>query len=639
MKKIKTLSVLFLAFIFSLGIMFLLPKTAKTSADEISFYSESDKDWNDFVVNHPNPAQQQDFNNPSYSAIATVYNWYTMEESEKLPKYKEDRDFTAIPTIAVTENRWWCAWMIGGDCEPHIENCLAIGYSEDNGLTWEEPVLIVDFVGEDANNARCSDASLMYEDGRLFLFWTQNNKTQTRYQCMYRLEILNHSGAKEEITTTTPTFCTYGNFWKITKLSDGTWAAGIQCNGIKWCGGFYIVSRDYGATWKYRGMADNPAQYSAHNEISVVEKANGVLWQVKRIQWESKQGVEESYSYDGGYTWTDFEFTDYPLKGPGSKFNFIYTNSGNLVFINHDTIEDRKLMTAFISKDKGDTWEESKLLLDERNMVSYPMVDLDKQGNVVVVYDMGRETNREIRIARFNDQDIFAGRIITEGNYIKGLVSIGSDNIDLVSVKENYKEISLIEGASLSVLNNLLPTTVNVTDWYGNEYELIGFWNSSKVDLTKAGVYKANFVSSMGLPENVVDVREILTATVVVSPIKDVKIVSVSGLENKTFTVGTPISDIRKALPSSITVKDENDTEYTVYGYWTSEDYIDEKGEYSFKFNIVSEIPTYVKDVDTLMQVKVTLVGGGCNGNVNVSVILLPLLFGAVLLLKKRGLN
>ena len=199
MSKTKRISLMFLCTIILFGLALGVKTNAK--ADTLSYYSEKDVVWNDFLLNYPNPAQSHDFNDPAYSAIATVYNWFTMDEEDKLPKYKEKRDFTAIPSIVVTENRWWCVWMIGGDCEPNIENCLALGYSEDNGVTWEEPVLIVDFVGAMANEARCTDPILMYEDGRLFLFWTQNHETQTRFQCTYRLEILNHNGAKENITT------------------------------------------------------------------------------------------------------------------------------------------------------------------------------------------------------------------------------------------------------------------------------------------------------------------------------------------------------------------------------------------------------------------------------------------------------
>ena len=161
----------------------------------------------------------------------------------------------------------------------------------------------------------------------------------------------------------------------------------------------------------------------------------------------------------------------------------------------------------------------------------------------------------------------------------------------------------------------------------------------SKVDLSTQGVYTATFMPSAGLPEKIIDVRGILTSTVIVNAIQDVKIASVLGLENKTFKVGTHISEIRKALPEKITVKDANDIEYTVYGYWTSENYVDKSGEYTFNFNIVSELPTYVKDLDGLMSVKVNIESSGCNGSISVSILVLPLVFVAVLLLKKRGLN
>ncbi|MBQ8885647.1 MAG: exo-alpha-sialidase [Clostridia bacterium] len=597
-----------------------------------------DVDWNEYVLEHGTASR--DFSDPSYTNPPTVFNWYTMDEEDKRPKYKDNREFTAIPAIAVTGERMWCAWMIGGDCEPHIENCLAVGYSDDGGLTWVEPVLIFDFTGELSGEARLTDPLFVFEDNRLFLLWTQNHETQTNYQCVWRTEILNFNDEKETVTAKTPTFSCYGNFWKITVLSDGTWAASIQCHGVKWALGFYIVSDDYGTSWKYRGYADKPAEYSAHNEASIVERADGSLWMTKRIQWQSKQGMEESYSYDGGYTWTDFAFTEYPLKGPGSKFCFIYTRSGNLVMINHDTIEDRKLMTAFISKDEGRTWESSKLLLDERMGVSYPAVALDKDGNIIVVYDMGRETNREIRVAKINEADIFAGRIVTAGNYIKGLVSIGSDNIDLVKADEDYRETEVYLGTGVGTLRENFPSTIHATDYYGTKYEFVGIWDFSSVDLKTVGIYEAVFKPSAGLPENVVDVRKVLTGTVIVKAVENVAISAVSGLEAKTFKVGTHIGEIRKALPEKLELTDADGGKHTVYGYWTSETYEDKVGEYEFTFQIVSELSTYIVDSGKLLKTKVTIKAAekGCGSSVSVmsGVFLLPFI-GFVFLKKRRA--
>ena len=140
---------------------------------------------------------------------------------------------------------------------------------------------------------------------------------------------------------------------------------------------------------------------------------------------------------------------------------------------------------------------------------------------------------------------------MTAGNYIKGLVSIGSDNIDLVKADEDYRETEVYLGTGVGTLRENFPSTIHATDYYGTKYEFVGIWDFSSVDLKTVGIYEAVFKPSAGLPENVVDVRKVLTGTVIVKAVENVAISAVSGLEAKRLKwVRTSAKSVRRSPKS-----------------------------------------------------------------------------------------
>lgn len=54
------------------------------------------------------------------------------------------RRFQGCPTVAVTpKGRIFMGWYSGGWMEPHIDNYNLLVSSEDGGLTWSDPLLII----------------------------------------------------------------------------------------------------------------------------------------------------------------------------------------------------------------------------------------------------------------------------------------------------------------------------------------------------------------------------------------------------------------------------------------------------------------------------------------------------------------
>ena len=82
----------------------------------------------------------------------------------------------------------------------------------------------------------------------------------------------------------------------------------------------------------------------------------------------------------------------------------------------------RSHLTAYLSDDDGKSWS-GGLLLDEREQVSYPDgVEADK-GKIYVIYDRSRNTDQEILLATFTEEDIKQGKCATDQCRLKMIVN------------------------------------------------------------------------------------------------------------------------------------------------------------------------------------------------------------------------
>ena len=201
------------------------------------------------------------------------------------------------------------------------------------------------------------------------------------------------------------------------------------------------ASTDEGKTIKFRGQADVPKR--SFDEHMIVEKKDGTLWMLVR----TFEGIGESYSTDGGYTWSPGHKSH--IDGPCSRFHIRRLKSGRLLMINHHNFDERidlddimnqgdvkkwkgrSHLTAMLSEDDGQTWPYT-LLLDERNEVSYPDAKEADDGYIYVTYDWERVKQREILMAKFTEEDIIKGKIESKEGELRILVNkaLGQPDID-----------------------------------------------------------------------------------------------------------------------------------------------------------------------------------------------------------------
>jgi hypothetical protein len=181
-----------------------------------------------------------------------------------------------------------------------------------------------------------------------------------------------------------------------------------------------FVSTDQGRTFSHLGQARTPKADATFDEHMIVQRVDGSLWMLLR----TKYGIGEATSHDGGKTFSPV--TPSAIKHTSARFFIRRLNSGALLLVKHGLKVDEKVgrshLTAFVSDDDGQTWT-GGLLLDQRSGVSYPDGIQHPNGTIYIIYDYSRTGSKQILMARISEQDIRAGRLVSERSKLQLLVN------------------------------------------------------------------------------------------------------------------------------------------------------------------------------------------------------------------------
>ena len=144
-------------------------------------------------------------------------------------------------------------------------------------------------------------------DGRMWLFWSQSYYMFDGRAGVWAIYTDNPGDANPSWSE--PVRIANGVAMnKPIVLSDGTWMlpTSVWRHGNDWSmygeiGSNVYVSTDKGKTWTFRGNIKGYEGESSADENMVVELSDGTLMMYIR----TSVGIEKSYSYDKGYTWTN----------------------------------------------------------------------------------------------------------------------------------------------------------------------------------------------------------------------------------------------------------------------------------------------------------------------------------------------
>lgn len=343
------------------------------------------------------------------------------------------RLWQGCPTILATRpGRLLAGWYSGGIREPSLRNYCLLAASSDRGLNWQEPLLVID--GRPERNLQALDIQLWLDPcHRAWLFWTQRHydlslagrKADPRHLNTWAMVCTDPDA--EQLAWSEPRFVAPGFLrCQPTVLQDGRW---LLC-AYDWTDDRYryYESADEGQTFSPRQAGRKvPTPF---DEAMILERRDGSLWLLAR----ARGSLGQSFSRDGGKTWTDGEPAAIP--NPSTRFFLRRLRSGRVLLINNHDSQRRCNLTAFLSEDDGKTWS-SSLLLDGRE-TSYPDAVQAEDGVLHIVYDRGRTTFREIIHSRITEEDILAGRLVDYDSYTGNIVSKAPVHPDVPEAERNH---------------------------------------------------------------------------------------------------------------------------------------------------------------------------------------------------------
>ena len=345
----------------------------------------------------------------------------------ELKKYDSaHRLWQGIPSTAVTKRgRIFVTFYSGGMKEEIGNYCLLV--MSDDGIHFSEPVAVAKTEGK-----RCFDPNLWIDpEGKLWFTWAESpeNGAFAAICDAPDEEPLRFSEPRkigEDVMMNKPIVTRDGRYL----FPIAVWAKTVKPKDYEYReekedGAFVYESRDGGRTFSKLGGADLPRR--SFDEHMIVERKDGSL----RMYIRTDYGIGAADSFNGGKTFVNGR--DSMLGGPNSRFFIGRLRSGRLLLVNHVGFTKRDHLTALLSEDDGETWP-YQLLLDERAKVSYPDAMEGPDGMIYVVYDRDRgyyknsveemrASEREILMAKFREEDVIAGALVTAGSEFKRIVS------------------------------------------------------------------------------------------------------------------------------------------------------------------------------------------------------------------------
>lgn len=378
---------------------------------------------------------------------ATVTNLATVDEEARAEFDVQERNFQGCAAIAVTKGgRYYYGMFTGGEAEPQPENYGIVLMGDENGVIWD-PLLVIRHTAAAPDRVRVEDVQVWMRPGtnELWVFWTNSGSIEEwddtwnnfDHSLGVWVSIIKNPDAEDpaDLEITAPRRISDGLMRnKPTVLSNGDiLVCAYDAMNNNWANVYALESDEIDTwiesgteQWSLRGSVYAP-ENSVFDEHQIVELSDGTLWMLLR----SPLGITQSYSYDGGYHWTQAEVAP-QLKGGDSRFyvaklpaDLVEENQldGDILFVNHmpPSGVSRTYLSAMILNEQGEIVH-GPLLLDER-AISYPDVEILPDGTILTAYDRGRSSDMELLLAKYTVADIKAGQLVSEGSQLKIILS------------------------------------------------------------------------------------------------------------------------------------------------------------------------------------------------------------------------
>jgi predicted neuraminidase len=301
-------------------------------------------------------------------------------------------------TIVETPEGLAAAWFGGtNEKSPDVE----IWLSRHDGKKWSEIVKVADGVQADGKRQPCWNPVLFQmpgtpqrafptarDAGPLLLFYKVGPSPSTWWGELIRSDDYGRTWTKPERL---PEGIAGAIKNKPVLLEDGRLLCGSSSEDKGWRVHMEWTS-DAGKTWERTDVLNSGVEIQAI-QPTIFRHPEGKLQILCRNRFPTV--VLESWSSDGGKSWSPLTETELPHSGTG--LDGVTLKDGRHLLVYNHTRSGRYPINVAVSKD-GKAWEAALVLEKERGEFSYPAVIQSADGLVHITYTWKRERVKHVTV-------------------------------------------------------------------------------------------------------------------------------------------------------------------------------------------------------------------------------------------------
>jgi predicted neuraminidase len=304
-------------------------------------------------------------------------------------------------TIVETRGGLVAAWF-GGTKERDPD--VGIWVSRHDGSQWSTPVEVANGVQPDGKRLPCWNPVLFQPTGGpLVLFYKVGPSPDTWWG-------LARTSTDEGRTWSSAIKLPDGILGPIRakpiEPSNGTMLAGSSTEHNGWIVHMERYSGDWSAqslasahSWQKTGALNTATEFGAIQPTILMHSPTSL-----QILCRTRQSViAESWSQDGGRTWSPMKATTLP--NPSAGIDAVRLTDGRFLLIYNPSTTDRAKLDIAMSPD-GKSWKRAVILEDSSGEYSYPAMIQAGDGRVHVTYTWRREKIKHVVI----DPKLLAGK-------------------------------------------------------------------------------------------------------------------------------------------------------------------------------------------------------------------------------------
>ena len=302
-------------------------------------------------------------------------------------------------TLAETSSGIVAAWF-GGTHEKNMD--VGIWFSRLSGNRWSKPVEVVNGIQNDTLRYPCWNPVLFQPaEGPLMLFYKVGPSPSEWWGEMVTSVDQGHTWSAPRRLGESSLGHLIGPVKnKPVQLEDGT----ILCpsstekeeHGEDFWRVHFEMTGDLGKSWQLVGPINNGIEFDAI-QPTILRYENGDM----QILCRTMQNViSESWSHDGGKTWSSMKATELP--NPSSGIDAVTLEDGQQLLVYNHSVRGRGspgrgILNVAISSD-GNTWKPVMTLEKQKGEYSYPAVIQSSDGLVHITYTYDRKSIKYVVI-------------------------------------------------------------------------------------------------------------------------------------------------------------------------------------------------------------------------------------------------